>query len=112
MSNEIKQWLADQWLDNIAIGEANLSDVIARCLNDLSPKWVSVDDELPINSDGLTGYKTVRVVATDGVISGEMNFSAGLLPGPWFEWSEYGDFEPSLITHWQPLPPPTSESEL
>ena len=77
----------------------------------LQPQWVSVDDRLPINSNVLTRYETVRVIATDGVISGEMDFSAGTLPGPWFEWSEYGDFDPDKITHWQPLPLPPSEGE-
>lgn len=68
-----------------------------------------MDDRLPITRiDG--AHAQVSVLATDGDNVCEMNFNSGTTPTDWYEWSIYGDIEPTLITHWQPLPLPPKES--
>ncbi len=72
--------------------------------------WVSVDDRLPITRIN-AAHAQVSVLATDGDNVCEISFHSGATPTEWYEWSEYGDIEPALITHWMPLPlPPTKEA--
>jgi hypothetical protein len=96
------------WLNNNGIQSVNdedLVNVMEQCFNDLAPKWVSVDNELPITkADGM--YLTRNVIATDGSDVCEISFHSGSVPTDWYEWSEYGDIEPNLIKHWMPLPDP------
>ena len=102
--DQIEEWVCKS-IYPMATEDGELSEIIKSCFNDLAPKWVSVDDELPITkADGL--YRTRNVIATDGSDVCEMMFTAGCTPKPWFEWSKYGDIAPEDITHWMPLPEP------
>ena len=70
---------------------------------DIAPKWISVDDELPIEKfDG--AFSQIGVIVTDGDNVCEMSFYVGTDPTSWRAWSKYGDIEPALITHWQRKP--------
>jgi len=97
----------NEHLDDFSI--MNTSDFMLQCFNELQPQWISVDDRLPITrAEG--AHIQVSVLATDGCNVSQMDFHSGTTPTDWYEWSQYGDIEPSLITHWQPLPlPPTQE---
>ena len=106
---QIKEWL-EQNIPFTKKGNFILTlkeghEIIEQCFNDLAPKWVSVDDRLPIlRNEGK--HTQVRVLATDGYEVCEISFHSGSVPTDWYEWSEYGDIEPNLITHWVPLPEP------
>ncbi|AUR89441.1 protein of unknown function DUF551 [Vibrio phage 1.123.O._10N.286.48.F3] len=70
------------------------------------PKWVSVDERLPIQKREMEGlkYKTVDVIVTDGEVVYVDEFCAGNTQGFW------SSFSAGEITHWMPLPePPTSK---
>ena len=88
------------------IETADACKLITQYLNELQPQWVSVGDRLPIiRTDG--AHAQISVLATDGENVCQVNFHSGSTPTDWYEWSEYGDIEPALITHWQPLPATT-----
>jgi len=100
---QIVYWLNNNGIQSVS--DQDLVNVMEQCFNDLSPKWVSVDDRLPIlRNEGK--HTQVRVLATDGYEVCEISFHSGSVPTDWYEWSEYGDIEPNLITHWVPLPEP------
>ena len=111
MKDKIKQWLDGKYSVSLTLdSREEVIDLIAECFNDLAPQWVSVNDRLPIErTDG--AHVQVSVLATDGENVCQINFHSGCTPTDWSEWSEYGDIEPALITHWQPLPLPPSDGE-
>lgn len=46
---QIKEWLSNNFLERRfgCITDNDIANAFDKCFNDLSPKWVSVDDELP-----------------------------------------------------------------
>jgi hypothetical protein len=82
---QIKEWLLSRSTPENEILPL-MVDVIHDCARDLSPKWVSVDDRLPIlRNEGK--HTQVRVIATDGYEVCEISFHSGSVPTDWYEWS-------------------------
>lgn len=104
---QIKQWLEQ---NNYITSDDLILDMIHDCIQDLGPKWVSVEDGLP--------EPYVEKVLVSSVALGEMVTTGIHTP-------EYGNAcfecdinedemgqEPELhhIDHWMPLPSPPSET--
>lgn len=90
MKAKIKEWLDAQYGDLQNTGSSgvnvDLVGMIEQCIQDITPQWVSVDDELP---DPLIHNK---VLATNGSYVFECEFDDGY-------WSNIGGDE---MTHWKP----------
>lgn len=67
-------------------------------------KWHKVENppELVIDNK----YNAVTCIVTDGDKVGTCDYATGAMPERWFSWSEYGEINPSKITHWMHFPTP------
>lgn len=80
----------------MATEDGELSEIIKLCFNDLSPKWVSVDDRLPDNTKAVLVYvastQGPSFTEIDHFVNGEFHFQALS--------------KCNSVTHWAPLPEP------
>jgi hypothetical protein len=98
---QIKEWLNEKSPEIISFHSTNMNlgsqghliSLMEQCFNDLAPKWVSVDDELP--NDG----EEVLMYMNDGAVMSDIKCHSGRYS------NKYG-FERSRVTHWMPLPEP------
>lgn len=72
--------------------------------------WIKCGDRMPLEVSGEVPFRSVEVIATDGVTVMQCTFDAGNGCGkPWAAWNGYNNIPASQITHWQPLPSPPTE---
>lgn len=87
----------------MATEDGELSEIIKACLNDLSPKWVSVDDRLPDK------WEEVRIYPAfdddrHGIDLGQRDSD-----GEWciYVYDSFDSYKtPWNVTHWMPLEEP------
>jgi len=116
---QIKEWL-EQNIPFTKKGNFILTlkeghEIIEQCFNDLAPKWVSVDDELPEGSmahvlvfcEGgnidKSFYCTDREFLSKGLSSGCYSRKRHGKNSGYFDLSHKHGYK---ITHWMPLPEP------
>lgn len=92
---DIKDWLKGQMnftqKGNGIVNIDQLTALVEQCFNELAPKWVSVEDELP--EDG----EEILMFMGDGAVMSDLRHHTGRFS------AKYG-FERSRVTHWMPLP--------
>ena len=67
--------------------------------------WINVKDRLPLEKDSSVTYRTITVLASNGIECKEMEFQAGSGGTiPWASWSMYGYFKGHEIIKWKPMP--------
>lgn len=111
--DQIVYWLNNNGIQSVS--DEDLVNIIEQCFNDLSPKWVSVDDELPEGSmahvlvfcEGgnidKSFYCTDREFLSKGLSSGCYSRKKHGKNSGYFDLSHKHGYK---ITHWMPLPEP------
>ena len=79
-------------------------DQFEKCYLAALPKWVSVEDQLPVLRDGVAcaRFLTIPITGEGPVIM--LYFADDQ------RWSQFSD-DTQMVTHWQPLPPVPVEGD-
>lgn len=98
---QIKEWLKQ---NNYITSDDLILDMIHDCIQDLAPKWASVEDELPEYNESVRFWPMLAIHA---------NWDAHARELFWDTQERIftrGHGDEQKVTHWTPLPSPPNET--